>query len=125
MTASPPRRYRAANQYAKKMPARKAKYAGVVNSMKASRGVILVYCSPVIRNPPERKIMSHSVLTEAQDDVLVVTLNRPELRNAVDGPTAKALVEAFQAFDTDERFRVAVFTGAGATFCAGADLKAV
>jgi enoyl-CoA hydratase len=69
--------------------------------------------------------MSNTVLTEAQDDVLVVTINRPEVRNAVDGPTAQALVEAFRGFDTDERFRVAVFTGAGGTFCAGADLKAV
>ena len=67
----------------------------------------------------------NSVLTETQDDVLVVTINRPDVRNAVDGPTARALVDAFQRFDADERMRVAVLTGADGTFCAGADLKAV
>ncbi len=67
----------------------------------------------------------NSVLTHAHDDVLIVTINRPEVRNAVDGPTAQALAQAFREFDTDERMRVAVLTGAGGTFCAGADLKAV
>jgi len=43
----------------------------------------------------------------------------------VDGPTAQALVDAFLAFDADEGFHVAILTGAGGTFCAGADLKAV
>lgn len=57
--------------------------------------------------------------------VAVVTLNRPEARNAVDGPTAKALAEAFRRFDTDEGLEAAVLTGAQGTFCAGADLKAV
>jgi enoyl-CoA hydratase len=54
-----------------------------------------------------------------------VTINRPEVRNAVDGPTAQALVDAFRAFDADDRFHVAILTGAGGAFCAGADLKAV
>ena len=57
--------------------------------------------------------------------VAVVTINRPEVRNAVDGPTAAALAEAFRAFDADDALAVAVLTGAGGTFCAGADLKAV
>jgi enoyl-CoA hydratase len=57
--------------------------------------------------------------------VTVITINRPDVRNAVDGPTAAALVEAFRAFDDDEDARVAVLTGSGGTFCAGADLKAV
>ena len=57
--------------------------------------------------------------------VRVVTIDRPEARNAVDGPTATALSDAFEAFDTDESALVAVLTGAGGTFCAGADLKAV
>jgi enoyl-CoA hydratase len=56
---------------------------------------------------------------------VVVTLNRPERRNAVDGPTAAALVEAFRAFDADDGVDVAVLTGAGGTFCAGADLKGI
>src|SRR5688500_10605634 len=59
------------------------------------------------------------------DGVLVVTVDRPEVRNAVDRPTADALVAAFRAFDTDDSLLVAVLTGAGGTFCSGADLKAV
>jgi enoyl-CoA hydratase/carnithine racemase len=57
--------------------------------------------------------------------VLIVTIDRPEARNAVDGPTAAALAQAFRDFDQDEDAAVAVLTGAGGTFCAGADLKAV
>jgi enoyl-CoA hydratase len=57
--------------------------------------------------------------------VTVVTIDRPERRNAVDGPTAAALETAFHDFDRDDSSRVAVLTGAGGTFCAGADLKAI
>ncbi|HEY1636072.1 MAG TPA: crotonase/enoyl-CoA hydratase family protein [Acidimicrobiales bacterium] len=57
--------------------------------------------------------------------VAVVTIDRPEVRNAVDGPTAVALADAFAGFDADPRLAVAVLTGAGGTFCAGADLKAL
>jgi len=57
--------------------------------------------------------------------VRVVTIDRPQVRNAVDRPTAAALVEAFHAFDADPTSSVGVLTGAGGTFCAGADLKAV
>ena len=57
--------------------------------------------------------------------VTTVTIDRPEARNAVDGPTAQALADAFRAFDTDDGAAVAVLTGAGGTFCAGADLKAI
>ena len=56
---------------------------------------------------------------------MVVTIDRPEARNAVDGPTAAALVDAFRAFDGDDSLAVAVLTGSTGTFCAGADLKAV
>ena len=56
--------------------------------------------------------------------VMVVTINRPEARNSVDGPTAAALADTFRAFDADDDVAVAVLTGAGSTFCAGADLKA-
>ena len=55
----------------------------------------------------------------------VVTIDRPKVRNAVDRPTAQALAEAFHAFETDSTSRVAVLTGAGGTFCAGADLRAI
>jgi enoyl-CoA hydratase len=57
--------------------------------------------------------------------VALVTIDRPEVRNAVDGPTAAALADAFRRFETDESLLAAVLTGAGGTFCAGADLKAL
>lgn len=66
-----------------------------------------------------------NVLTERRGPVFVVTINRPDARNAVDGPTAAALVEAFRAFDADASLSVAVLTGADGNFCAGADLKAM
>ena len=65
------------------------------------------------------------VVVERRGSVVVVTINRPEVRNAVDGPTAVLLVEAFRAFEADNSASVAVLTGAGGTFCAGADLKAI
>ena len=67
----------------------------------------------------------NTVETQSNEQVLTVTINRPGVRNAVDGPTAQALADAFRAFDSDGRFRVGILTGAGGTFCAGADLKAV
>jgi len=55
----------------------------------------------------------------------VITINRPQRRNSVDGPTAQLLTEAFLAFDADDDVDVAVLTGADGNFCAGADLKAI
>jgi enoyl-CoA hydratase len=66
-----------------------------------------------------------SVLYEAQDEVVVISINRPQVRNAVDGPTAAELAEAFRRFDADDSLVAAVFTGTDGTFSAGADLKAV
>lgn len=57
--------------------------------------------------------------------VTVVTIDRPERRNAVDRRTARALYDAFVAFEADPQARVAVLAGAGGTFCAGADLLAI
>ncbi|MEE4283295.1 MAG: crotonase/enoyl-CoA hydratase family protein [Pseudomonadales bacterium] len=57
--------------------------------------------------------------------ITVITINRPAARNAVDGPTATELAEAFKSFDADPGADVAILTGASQTFCAGADLKAV
>jgi len=57
--------------------------------------------------------------------IAVITIERPERRNAVDGDTARALFDAFKAFDADEDLDVAVLTGRGGFFCAGADLKAI
>jgi len=66
-----------------------------------------------------------SVTIEKNGAVTTVILDRREVRNAVDAPTAKALAEAFLAFEKDDDASVAVFVGAHGTFCAGADLKAV
>ncbi len=56
---------------------------------------------------------------------VIVTIDRPEVRNAVDRETAAALADAFRAFESDPALAVAILTGANGTFCAGADLKAV
>ena len=66
-----------------------------------------------------------AVRVEHDGQVITVILDRPEVRNAVDGPAAAALTDAFRAFDADDGAHVAVLWGAGGTFCAGADLKAV
>jgi len=66
-----------------------------------------------------------NVIVERGDVVWTITIARPEVRNAVDGPTAHALAAAFREFDADASACVAVLTGAGGQFCAGADLKAV
>jgi enoyl-CoA hydratase len=66
-----------------------------------------------------------TIRVERDGPVTTVILDRPEVRNAVDGPTAAALAEAFAGFDADPGASVAVLSGAGGTFCAGADLKAV
>ncbi|GAB2852749.1 crotonase/enoyl-CoA hydratase family protein [Streptomyces deserti] len=65
------------------------------------------------------------VRVERQGHVTTVVLSRPEVRNAVDGPTAAELTAAFREFEADEEARVAVLWGEGGTFCAGADLKAL
>lgn len=66
-----------------------------------------------------------TVLIERDGPVTIVCINRPDRRNAVDAVTARLLFDAFAAFDADESSSVAVFTGTGAAFCAGADLKMV
>jgi enoyl-CoA hydratase len=66
-----------------------------------------------------------SVSISRDGPVTIVMIDRPDRRNAVDAATARALYDAFQAFDADETASVAVLTGSGGAFCAGADLKAV
>ncbi|MGH3743366.1 MAG: crotonase/enoyl-CoA hydratase family protein [Mycobacteriales bacterium] len=66
-----------------------------------------------------------AVRVERDGPVTTVVLDRPDRRNAVDRPTARALADAFRAFDADESASVAVLTGSTEVFCAGADLKAV
>lgn len=65
-----------------------------------------------------------SVRIEKSGAVFSVVLDRAEVKNAVDGPTALALADAFRQFADDDESRVAVLAGANGTFCAGADLKA-
>ena len=65
-----------------------------------------------------------TVRIEKKGPVSIVVLNRPQARNAVDREAAQALADAFRAFDSDPDAAVAVLTGDGGTFCAGADLKA-
>ena len=66
-----------------------------------------------------------AVLFETEGPVAIVTIDRPEVRNAVDRPTAAELADAFRRFEADDALCAAVLTGMGGTFCSGADLKAV
>ena len=69
--------------------------------------------------------MDDAVQIEHRGEVTVITLNRPERRNAVDAETGMKLRQAFEAFEADIGSKVAVLTGAAGMFCAGADLKAL
>lgn len=62
---------------------------------------------------------------ETKERIATITINRPQVRNAIDGETAVQLADAFRSFDADPALDVAVLTGADGTFCAGADLKAI
>jgi len=66
-----------------------------------------------------------SVDIETKDRICTIIINRPEVKNAVDGPTAKKLADAFRQYEQDKSLSVAVLWGRGGTFCAGADLKAI
>lgn len=66
-----------------------------------------------------------TVRVDRHDTVAVVIIDRPDRRNAVDSATARALHDAFAAFDADDALHVAILTGGGGHFCAGADLKAL
>ncbi|MEE4660443.1 MAG: crotonase/enoyl-CoA hydratase family protein [Halieaceae bacterium] len=68
--------------------------------------------------------MADEVLTQAEDGVLVVTLNRPEAKNAANKALAEGVAAAMDQLDSDDALRVAILTGAGGTFCSGMDLKA-
>jgi len=66
----------------------------------------------------------NEVLTESQDGVLVITLNRPEAKNAANKALAEGLAAAVDQLEADDSLRCAILTGAGGTFCSGMDLKA-
>ena len=69
--------------------------------------------------------MSAHVRVEADGPVTVIHLDKPQRRNAVDGPMAAALRDAFMAFESEDSQRVAILTGDHGHFCAGADLEAI
>ena len=68
--------------------------------------------------------MSDEVLTSVEDGILVVTLNRPQAKNAANKALAEGVVAAMDELDGNDELRVAILTGAGGTFCSGMDLKA-
>lgn len=68
---------------------------------------------------------AENIRCEIIDQIFVVSINRPEVRNAVDGPTAHSLYKAFKYFDENKDLQIAILRGEGGYFCAGADLKAV
>ncbi len=65
-----------------------------------------------------------SILIEKNAPVFTIIIDRPEVKNAIDGPTARELADAFREFEGDDTFSVAVLCGSNGTFCAGGDLKA-
>jgi len=66
-----------------------------------------------------------SVAVTRDGAVFIVTIDRPDVRNAVDGPTAALLADAFREFEADDSLAIAILTGANGTFCSGADLKGI
>jgi Enoyl-CoA hydratase/isomerase len=71
------------------------------------------------------RLVVEQVKFDIDGTIATVAINRPEARNAVDRATADALAQTYRRFDTDDTLSVAILTGAGGSFCAGADLKAV
>jgi enoyl-CoA hydratase len=80
-------------------------------------------CCVALRSREDHRVPS--VKLERDRDVLVVTIDRPAVRNAIDRETADSLLSAFRGFDADDALSVAVLTGSGGAFCAGADLAGV
>jgi enoyl-CoA hydratase/carnithine racemase len=79
-------------------------------------------------DPKEDEIVTKQepvVVTAQQDDVLVITINRPEARNAVNGEVARGIATAIELLEMNDGLRAGILTGAGGTFCSGMDLKAV
>ncbi|WP_247714491.1 crotonase/enoyl-CoA hydratase family protein [Qipengyuania pacifica] len=67
--------------------------------------------------------MSEEVLTSEEDGILIVTINRPEAKNAMTKAAAEGIAAAMDRLDSDDNLRVGILTGAGGTFCSGMDLK--
>ena len=67
--------------------------------------------------------MSEELLTEERDGILIITINRPEAKNAMNKAAAEGIAAALDRLDSEDHLRVAILTGAGGTFCSGMDLK--
>src|SRR3546814_3338679 len=67
--------------------------------------------------------MSEEVLTEERGGILIITINRPEAKNAMNKAAAEGIASAMDRLDSDDNLRVGILTGAGGTFCSGMDLK--
>lgn len=67
--------------------------------------------------------MSEDLLTEERDGILIITINRPEAKNAMNKAAAEGIAAAIDRLDSDDNLRVGILTGAGGTFCSGMDLK--
>ena len=67
--------------------------------------------------------MSEELLTEERDGILIITINRPEAKNAMNKAAAEGIAAAIDRLDSDDNLRVGILTGAGGTFCSGMDLK--
>jgi len=67
--------------------------------------------------------MTHELLTEERDGILIITINRPEARNAMTKAASEGIAAALDKLDADDNLRVGIITGAGGTFCSGMDLK--
>lgn len=76
-------------------------------------------------SPQSTNASTISLKKISNDEIWIISINRPEVRNCVDRPTASLLSKHFKAFDHDPLAKVAILTGSGGNFCAGADLKAV
>ena len=79
--------------------------------------------TPGVHRPNARDTMTAAVLYDKEDEVVIITLNRPEALNSINRQLRQELNEAIVRFDHDDQARVAIITGAGRAFCAGRDLK--
>jgi enoyl-CoA hydratase len=86
---------------------------------------VIVSGNPVPGRSEVKNMEAPHALIERRGHVLIVTMNRPEVRNALSGPMMALLGQAWDRVDSDPGIRVCVLTGAGGAFCAGADLKAM
>ena len=95
----------------------------LVAARDAGAKTLKLWLTPPPQEAPHSMVNAPKLLTRNDGPVAVITINRPEVRNALDNETAEALTKALRDFDRDEDRAVAVLTGAGGHFCAGADLK--